>query len=115
MARPSKREQIAQAALQQFYEHGFNATGISDITAAAGAPRGSFSTHFASKEECALEVLGRYAAGLRSDMLTTPGRPALGRLRAHFEFLAAAVTGNGFTRGCLAGNLVAEIADHSEL
>jgi TetR/AcrR family transcriptional repressor of nem operon len=47
-------------------------------------------------------------------MLTTPGRPALGRLRAHFEFLAAAVTGNGFTRGCLAGNLVAEMADHSE-
>jgi TetR/AcrR family transcriptional regulator, transcriptional repressor for nem operon len=114
MARPSKREEIAQAALRQFHAHGFNATGISDITAAAGAPKGSFYNHFASKEECALEALSRYGEGLRFDILTTPGRPALERLRAHFEFLGADTIGSGFARGCLVGNFGAEMADHSQ-
>ncbi|WP_377273419.1 TetR family transcriptional regulator C-terminal domain-containing protein [Peterkaempfera sp. SMS 1(5)a] len=114
MARASKREEIAQAALEQFRVRGFTATGISDITAAAGAPKGSFYNHFASKEESALEALSRYADGLRFDMLDTPGRPALERLRAHFEFLGADTVDNGFARGCLAGNLGAELADHSE-
>ncbi|MEV6294997.1 TetR family transcriptional regulator C-terminal domain-containing protein [Streptomyces sp. NPDC051896] len=114
MARASKREEIAQAALEQFRTRGFNATGISDITSAAGAPKGSFYNHFASKEESALEALSRYAAGLRFDLLEAPGRPALERLRAHFEFLGADTVGSGFARGCLVGNLGAEVADHSE-
>ncbi|WP_063795967.1 TetR/AcrR family transcriptional regulator [Streptacidiphilus griseoplanus] len=114
MARASKREEIAEAALQQFHTHGFNATGISDITAAAGAPKGSFYNHFSSKEESALEALSRYGAGLRFDILTTPGRPALERLRAHFEHLGRDTVDSGFTRGCLVGNLGAEVADHSE-
>ncbi|MEV6057981.1 TetR family transcriptional regulator C-terminal domain-containing protein [Streptomyces sp. NPDC052107] len=114
MARASKREEIAQAALEQFRTRGFNATGISDITSAAGAPKGSFYNHFASKEESVLEALSRYAAGLRFDMLDTPGRPALERLRAHFEFLSADTVDSGFARGCLVGNLGAEVADHSE-
>ncbi|MGN5380882.1 TetR family transcriptional regulator C-terminal domain-containing protein [Streptomyces lasalocidi] len=114
MARASKREEIAQAALEQFRTRGFHATGISDITSAAGAPKGSFYNHFASKEESALEALSRYAAGLRFDLLDTPGRPALERLRAHFEFLSTDTVDNGFARGCLVGNLGAEVADHSE-
>ena len=113
MARQSKREEIAQAALREFHERGFNATGISDITVAAGAPKGSFYNHFASKEECALEALARYAGGLRFDLLTTPGRPALERLRAHFEFLGQDTTDSGFAKGCLVGNFSAEVADHS--
>jgi TetR/AcrR family transcriptional repressor of nem operon len=114
MARVSKREEIAEAALDQFRTHGFNATGISDITAAAGAPKGSFYNHFSSKEESALEALRRYGAGLRFDLLTTPGRPPLERLRAHFEFLGRDTIDGGFARGCLVGNLSAEVADHSE-
>lgn len=114
MARASKREGIAQAALEQFRMRGFNATGISDITSAAGAPKGSFYNHFASKEESALEALSRYATELRIEMLDANGRPALERLRAHFEFLSADTVDNGFARGCLAGNLLAEVGDHSE-
>lgn len=114
MGRASKREEIAQAALRQFHTRGFHATGINDITRAAGVPKGSFYNHFASKEESALEALDRYAATLRFDMLTTPGRPALERLRAHFEYLGKDTLDNGFVRGCLAGNFGAEVADHNE-
>ncbi|MFF4706343.1 TetR family transcriptional regulator C-terminal domain-containing protein [Streptomyces sp. NPDC001288] len=114
MARASKREDIAQAALEQFRTRGFNATGISDITSAAGAPKGSFYNHFASKEDSALEALERYAAGLRFDMLDAAGKPPLERLRAHFAFLGADTVNSGFARGCLVGNFGAEVADHSE-
>jgi TetR/AcrR family transcriptional repressor of nem operon len=114
MGRASKREEIAQAALQQFHARGFNATGINDITKAAGVPKGSFYNHFSSKDESALEALSRYAATLRFDMLTTPGLPPLERLRAHFEYLGSDTLDNGFVRGCLAGNFGAEVADHNE-
>ncbi|MEU9290107.1 TetR family transcriptional regulator C-terminal domain-containing protein [Streptomyces sp. NPDC048275] len=114
MGRASKREEIAQAAFQQFHARGFNATGINDITKAAGVPKGSFYNHFSSKEESALEALSRYAATLRFDVLTTPGRPPLERLRAHFEFLSKDTVEHGFVRGCLVGNFGAEVADHNE-
>ncbi|MFD4612244.1 TetR family transcriptional regulator C-terminal domain-containing protein [Streptomyces sp. NPDC058440] len=114
MGRASKREEIAQAALRQFHARGFNATGINDITTAAGVPKGSFYNHFSSKEEGAVEALSRYAAALRFDMLATPGQPALERLRAHFEHLGRDTLDNGFVRGCLAGNFSAEVADHNE-
>ncbi|PWI19361.1 TetR family transcriptional regulator [Streptomyces sp. Act143] len=113
MGRASKREEIAQAALQQFHENGFNATGVNDITTAAGVPKGSFYNHFSSKEDSALEALSRYAATLRFEMLSTPGVPPLERLRAHFEFLSRDTVDNGFVRGCLVGNFGAEVADHS--
>jgi TetR/AcrR family transcriptional repressor of nem operon len=114
MARPSKRQDIAEAALQVFHAHGYNGTGISDIAAAAAAPKGSFYNHFGSKQEAAVEALSRYAETLPFDALTTPGRPALGRLRTHFELMGQDVIRAGFARGCLVGNFGAEIADHSE-
>ncbi|MFE0439875.1 TetR family transcriptional regulator C-terminal domain-containing protein [Streptomyces nigra] len=114
MGRASKREEIAEAAFRQFHKRGFNATGINDITKAAGVPKGSFYNHFSSKEESALEALSRYADTLRFDLLTTPDLPPLERLRAHFEYLGTDTVDNGFVRGCLVGNFGAEIADHSE-
>ncbi|HEX6451313.1 MAG TPA: TetR family transcriptional regulator C-terminal domain-containing protein [Trebonia sp.] len=60
-----------------------------------------------------MDALSRYGESLRFDILTTPRRPALERLRAHFEFLSEDTTGSGFARGCLAGNFTAEVADHS--
>lgn len=114
LGRASKREQIAQAAFEQFHERGFNATGISDITTAAGVPKGSFYNHFPSKEAGALEALSRYADTLRFDLLTTPGQAPLERLRAHFEYLSRDTVDNGFVRGCLVGNFGAEVADHND-
>ncbi|GGT03429.1 TetR family transcriptional regulator C-terminal domain-containing protein [Streptomyces chromofuscus] len=114
MGRASKREEIAQAAFQQFHARGFNATGINDITRAAGVPKGSFYNHFSSKGDSALEALIRYAATLRFDMLTAQDRPPLERLRAHFEFLSKDTVENGFVRGCMVGNFGAEVADHNE-
>ena len=114
MARPSKREEIAEAATAQFHAHGYNATGIGDIATAAGAPKGSFYNHFPSKQDAAVEALERYGASLPFDALTTPGRSALGRLRTFFELLGQDTIRSGFSRGCMFGNFGAEVADHSD-
>ncbi|WP_336206170.1 TetR/AcrR family transcriptional regulator [Nonomuraea sp. LPB2021202275-12-8] len=114
MARRSMRNEIVEAALEQFHAHGYNAAGVKVITDAAGVPKGSFYNHFDSKEALAVEVLRHYGEG-RLDSLADPGVAPLARLRAHFERLRDEVVRLDFTRGCLIGNFGAEIADHSDV
>jgi TetR/AcrR family transcriptional repressor of nem operon len=108
------REEIVEAALDQFHAHGFNAAGVKDITDTAGVPKGSFYNHFDSKEALALVALERYGESLRMGMLTDTGAAPLARLRDHFAFLRDEVVGSGLKRGCLFGNFGTEISDHSE-
>jgi TetR/AcrR family transcriptional repressor of nem operon len=108
------REEIVQAALEQFHAHGFNGAGVKDITDTAGVPKGSFYNHFDSKEALGLIALERYGEGLRMGMLTDTGVEPLTRLRTHFEFLRDETVGSGLKRGCLFGNFGSEIGDHSD-
>jgi TetR/AcrR family transcriptional repressor of nem operon len=111
MPRPSVRGKLLETALERFQAQGFNGCGVQDITDAAGVPKGSFYNHFKSKEALALEVLDRYRAGNRFDLLSEDGAAPIARLRMHFEFLAERLEGWKFTRGCLLGNFAAETAD----
>jgi TetR/AcrR family transcriptional repressor of nem operon len=115
MVRPSLREEILEAALEQFHAYGFNAAGVKDITDSAGAPKGSFYNHFDSKEALAVVALERYAESRGIEDLADRSVPPLARLRGHFESLRAKTEGHGFTRGCLIGNFGAEVADHSDV
>jgi TetR/AcrR family transcriptional repressor of nem operon len=115
VARPSLRENLVAAAVEQFHTHGYTAAGVKDITDAAGAPKGSFYNHFASKEALAVVALQRYGAGRRLADLRDSSVPPLTRLRRHFEFLRDENIGTHFARGCLIGDLAVEIADHSEV
>ena len=72
MPKPSLRENLLDAGFRLMWQTGYGATGVRDIVAAAGAPQGSFTNHFRSKEDFACEVLDRYFAyvgGLVSDAL----------------------------------------------
>ncbi|MFD6973998.1 TetR family transcriptional regulator C-terminal domain-containing protein [Streptomyces sp. NPDC059949] len=114
MARASLRESIIEAAVERFHARGYAATGVKDITDAAGAPKGSFYNHFASKEALAVVALERYGASRRLDMLRDETVAPLVRVRAHFEFLRDENLAADFNRGCLVGDLAVEVADHSE-
>lgn len=61
----ARREQIIAAATQLFYEHGFYATGIDDIGAAAGITGPGVYRHFAGKDEILIAVLDRIWMMLR--------------------------------------------------
>lgn len=51
------RDEIIATAKRLFSEHGYHATGLSDIQAATGLTKGAFYHHFSSKEDLALAVL----------------------------------------------------------
>jgi TetR/AcrR family transcriptional repressor of nem operon len=114
VARASVREQIVDAAFEQFHQHGYNACGVKLITDTAGVPKGSFYNHFESKEALALVVMERYGATRRAEDLLDPAVPGLTRLRDHFDFLAGDIEKYEYNRGCVFGNFSNEAADHSD-
>ena len=79
-------------------------------------PKGSFYNHFESKEALGAEVVERYGRNNpRRAALADKSLPPVQRLRAHFERLNQAYTSARFGRGCLLGNMSAELADQSQL
>ena len=53
----SKRDEIVEIASQLFYRQGYGATGIKQIIEEASIAKGTFYTHFKSKEDLGLEWL----------------------------------------------------------
>jgi TetR/AcrR family transcriptional regulator, transcriptional repressor for nem operon len=113
MGRPSVREQIVEAALEQFHRRGFNGCSVEGITTAAHVPKGSFYNHFKGKEELAIEVLGRYARATPHELLLEKDVPPLKRLKKYFATLGDEFIACGCHKGCMLGNFASEVADHS--
>lgn len=112
MPRPSVRQQILDAAMEQFQERGFTACGVKDITDVARVPKGSFYNHFESKEALALEVLRRYEADWAMDSLSDASIPPVLRLRMFFESMCESLERSNYSRGCLFGDFGSEVAGH---
>ncbi len=62
--RPSRREQILQAAAQLFAERGARAVGVDDVGAAVGVTGPAIYRHFASKDAMLAEMLLRISETL---------------------------------------------------
>jgi TetR/AcrR family transcriptional repressor of nem operon len=112
MKRPSVREKLVQAGLDQFHRAGFNGTSVEDITGSAGVPKGSFYNHFKSKEDLAVEVVQRYVELGPHAMLRDTTVPPVKRLKRYFTAVIERFPGQ--KGGCLLGNFSSEMADHSE-
>lgn len=89
-----------------------------DICAAAGAPHGSFTNHFRSKEAFAQEVLDRYFANTKKyvkealdDKSLTPRQ----RLKRYLEIISGVLADAKWNRGCLIGDFSIETASQSKL
>ena len=89
MPRASLREQLLSAGVETLHRKGFNATSVQDITDAAGAPKGSFYNHFASKEALAAEAVRRYREKGRERLtiLQDPRLKPLRRLRTLCRYM----------------------------
>jgi TetR/AcrR family transcriptional repressor of nem operon len=109
MPRPSAKGKLLEAGLATLHAKGFNGCSIEDITKAAGVPKGSFFNHFKTKEALALEVHQIYCDNFHIEMLFDKSKTPLTRLRDHFRFLADGYEKWGFQKGCLLGNLRAEM------
>ena len=117
MPKPSLKDAILDAGLTAMFRTGYNGTSVRDIAAAAGAPQGSFTNHFRSKEAFAREVLDRYFAHVKSCVAQalndTSLTPRL-RLRRYLDIITGRLEGDDWSRGCLIGDLSLEASASSE-
>ena len=117
MPKPSLKDTILDAGLKAMFRTGYNGTSVRDVTAAAGAPQGSFTNHFRSKEAFASEVLDRYfehTKGLVTEALQDAALTPRQRLRRYLDIITGKLEGDAFSRGCLIGDLSLEAPGSSE-
>jgi TetR/AcrR family transcriptional regulator, transcriptional repressor for nem operon len=118
MGRPSFRDKIIASGMQTIHERGFASAGLREITAKAGVAQGSFTNHFASKDEFGVAILDHYFDQIRAVILATLSnvdRTPVERLRAYFDAITELFAATGWRYGCLVGNMALEAAEHSEL
>jgi TetR/AcrR family transcriptional regulator, transcriptional repressor for nem operon len=118
VAKPSLREDILNAGLKVMFRSGYVGATVRDICEAAGAPQGSFTNHFRSKEEFAREVLDRYFAGTKQhvrrafdDKSLTPRQ----RLKRYLDIISGVAADREWNLGCLIGDFSLETTSHSEI
>ena len=117
MPKPSNREKFLKAGFEVVLERGYCGASVRDIVQAAGAPHGSFTNHFASKDAFCLELLDRYFAMVEENMRRTLRNDAaapLARLEAWFDIVIDFLKKGHMRNGCLIGNFSAEASEHSE-
>jgi TetR/AcrR family transcriptional repressor of nem operon len=115
---PSLREDILNAGLKVMFRSGYVGATVRDICAAAGAPHGSFTNHFRSKERFAKEVLDRYFANLQGHVREALDDKSLSprqRLQRYLEIISGVLADDKWNRGCLIGDFSLETVSQSKL
>lgn len=116
MSKPSHRDSLLNAGLQIMLRAGYEGASVRDICAAAGAPQGSFTNHFRSKEVFAQEVLDRYFAhtsGIVRAALEDSSLTPRQRLKRYLDIITGVLEADKWDRGCLIGDFSAETASWS--
>jgi TetR/AcrR family transcriptional regulator, lmrAB and yxaGH operons repressor len=115
--RGETRERVLRTAGELFQRQGYHGTGLNQVLAESGAPKGSLYFHFPDgKEQLASEsvALSGRAVGedLAAAVLAAPdGRAGLAALGEHF---ARSLTESGFSKGCPVATVALETAAESE-
>jgi Transcriptional regulator len=100
------------------FRSGYQAASVRDICAAAGAPQGSFTNHFRSKEAFAVEVLDRYfdyLKGLVSEALNDETFTPRQRLKRYLDIITEKLERDRWMIGCLIGDFSLQASSHSRL
>jgi TetR/AcrR family transcriptional regulator, transcriptional repressor for nem operon len=118
MGRRSLRDQILRAGLPVLFQSGYYGASVRDICAAAGAPQGSFTNHFRSKEAFAVEVLDQYfdyLKGLVSKALNDETLTPRQRLKRYLDVITDKLERDRWMVGCLIGDFSLQVSSHSKL
>lgn len=120
MARTSDaRDKALATAETLFRRQGLAATGLAQIIAESGAPKGSFYFHFpGGKDQLAAEIIASFSArGLAS--ITAAARATPGDAAGFIELLcagtAAEMRRSEYSLGCALQNIAGERAPHDPL
>jgi TetR/AcrR family transcriptional regulator, transcriptional repressor for nem operon len=118
MGRRSLRAELLQAGLCVMFRSGYRGASVRDICAAAGAPQGSFTNHFRSKEAFAAEVLDQYfdyLKGLVSEALNDENLTPRQRLKRYLDVITDKLERDRWMLGCLIGDFSLQVSSHSRL
>ncbi|MGX5643246.1 TetR/AcrR family transcriptional regulator [Bacillus toyonensis] len=109
-------DQVLDAAMQLFWEKGYEATSLSDLTSRMGIQRPSIYSAFGDKKELFEAALRRYTMSRASDIRN--------RLQSHYSvkesfsiFFADVVNeeyAGDLSKGCFCINTMVELAPHDE-
>lgn len=117
MPRPSNpdvRRRLIENGLILVGKQGFAGSGVAEITASAGVPKGSFYQYFESKQSYALDLLEDYWSAIETNhaqVLRDERYAPLDRIVRHFRSIGHDHKRQKFALGCLIGNLGLEMAD----
>lgn len=120
MPRPSNpdvRRRLIESGLKLISKQGFAGSGVADITASAGVPKGSFYQYFESKQSYAIELLDDYWRAIEdkhTKVLLDDRYAPLDRIARHFHSIGQDHKQQKYAMGCLIGNLGVEIAGAGE-
>lgn len=122
MARPRRsehtKERIIEQGIDLLSEHGYHGTGLKQILDAVKVPKGSFYNYFESKENFAAEIIESYTESLIQQfdgyIQTTSDDPATA-IRTVYQLMIDSFEQQGCEKGCLIGNMAAEIGGSSDV
>jgi TetR/AcrR family transcriptional repressor of lmrAB and yxaGH operons len=102
------RGRVLRTAAGLFRSQGYHATGLNQVLAEGGAPKGSLYFHFPGKEQLAVEALElsaeEFAAELRQ----------VGSLDGALEVLSKRLVESDFREGCPVATVALDVASDSE-
>ncbi|WP_098748302.1 TetR/AcrR family transcriptional regulator [Paenibacillus sp. EZ-K15] len=109
-------EKVLDAAMQLFWEKGYEATSLSDLTSRMGIQRPSIYSAFGDKKELFETALRKYTRGHASEARTRlqNHRSVREAFRAYFENVVDEEYSESRSRGCFCINTMVELAPHDE-
>ena len=113
------RNRLIQSGITLFQKNGYHATGLKELLASAGVPKGSFYHYFRSKEHFAADAIREYIRPYIDHLESLLGAEddlrMLDRLRGYYVHHVGEFERTGAVSGCLLGNLLGEIGDNNPL
>jgi len=120
MPRPSNpdvRRRLIECGLMLVGKQGFAGSGVADVTASAGVPKGSFYQYFESKQSYAIDLPDHDWAAIETrhaQVLHDARYDPLDRIARHFRSIGQDHKPQKFALGCLIGSLGLEMAGAGE-
>jgi TetR/AcrR family transcriptional regulator, transcriptional repressor for nem operon len=102
---------VLDAALKAFWDKGYEATSIEDLTSAMGISRSSFYSCFGSKHGVFLAALRSYSDDALAALAELSHEPSVEAIPAMMSALADP---EGGPRGCLLVNCITELAPRDD-